>query len=263
MTSIRKPARLAMTGGLSPRQHMWLVIRTYRAGFTCYQVARRSKQEDSAVGEYLKALRLGGFIKPTRTFKRGDEVVFELVKDNGVEAPNLNAKGQPSRLGYRSEAMWRTLRILGRATPEQVAAQVEATGDKVEVSSVERYFRDLQAAGYLERGDRYFQFLPRRYTGPRAPMVRRTEGRQVYDPNLDQVVWDSLAMPEQPEPESQELRWARIEAEQLRERTAMAFELLEDWIQASHSADDVQCSLAAATRDLIGEPDREVCHGLA
>ncbi|HBO5414871.1 TPA: hypothetical protein L5Z93_006625, partial [Pseudomonas aeruginosa] len=29
------------------------------------------------------------------------------------------------------------------------------------------------------------------YTGPRPPIVQRETRRQVYDPNLDQVMWSS------------------------------------------------------------------------
>ncbi|MDN6861028.1 hypothetical protein QO207_30930 [Pseudomonas sp. CAN2814] len=112
--------------------------------------------------------------------------------------------------------MWRTLRILGRATPEQIAAQVAATGTKVLASSVQRYFRDLKNAGYLERDGRYYILTPKRYTGPRPPMVQRTEIRQVYDPNLDKVVW--VSGEEEAQPECQELTWLRIEREQLQEQ---------------------------------------------
>lgn len=259
MTGSRKPAHLEMIGGKPPRQHMWQAIREKRESFTCYQIARRAKQEDSAVKAYLDCLRLGGYIEPTRPFARGEEVSYRLVRDNGIEAPNLTSKGTPSRKGYRAEAMWRTLRILGRATPEQVAAQVSATGSTVEPASVTRYFRDLELAGYLARDGNYYALHPRRYTGPRPPMVRRTEGRQVYDPNLDKIVWDSTTQPSQSrEPTLQELTWMRIENEQLRSRLAEALGLLEDWVQHSHSSDDAHCSLAVTSRSLIDAPQVEV-----
>ncbi|MFU3828838.1 hypothetical protein ACM7HO_32000, partial [Pseudomonas aeruginosa] len=154
-------------------------------------VARRSNQHDKTVEKYVACLRLGGYVEAIRGFKRGEEVVFQLVRDNGVEAPNLNADGKPSQQGYTTEAVWRTLRILGPATPEQIAASVAASGTPVSPSTVQRYFIDLQNAGYLTRNGRHYALKPGRYTGPRPPIVQRETRRQVYDPNLDQVMWSS------------------------------------------------------------------------
>ena len=135
---------------------MWEVIRANREEFTIYRVARRSNQHDKTVEKYVACLRLGGYVEAIRGFKRGEEVVFQLVRDNGVEAPNLNADGKPSQQGYTTEAVWRTLRILGPATPEQIAASVAASGTTVSPSTVQRYFIDLQNAGYLTRNGRYY-----------------------------------------------------------------------------------------------------------
>lgn len=208
-----RQAHLSMVGGKLPRQHMWEAIRAHREEFTAYQIARKSNQDDGAVVTYLAGLRKAGHVEPVRAFAKDEEVVYRLSRDNGVEAPNLDAKGKPTRKGYVAEAMWRTLRILGRATSEQIAAQVAATGTKVLASSVERYFRDLKNAGYLDRDGHHYILPAKRYTGPRPPMVQRTNHRQVYDPNLDKVVWVSGEAPAQPE--SQELTWARIEVERL------------------------------------------------
>ncbi|OKO35129.1 hypothetical protein AM469_002186 [Pseudomonas aeruginosa] len=92
----KNPAHLSMVGGKSPRQQMWEVIRANREEFTVYRVARRSNQHDKTVEKYVACLRLGGYVEAIRGFKRGEEVVFQLVRDNGVEAPNLNADGKPS-----------------------------------------------------------------------------------------------------------------------------------------------------------------------
>ncbi|HHO8287620.1 TPA: hypothetical protein ACRXVW_006473, partial [Pseudomonas aeruginosa] len=37
----------------------------------------------------------------------------------------------------------------------------------------------------------HYALKPGRYTGPRPPIVQRETRRQVYDPNLDQVMWSS------------------------------------------------------------------------
>ena len=116
----------------------------------------RSNQHDKTVEKYVACLRLGGYVEAIRGLKRGEEVVFRLIRDNGVEAPNLNADGKPSQQGYTTEAVWRTLRILGPSTPEQIAASVAASGTPVSPSTVQRYFIDLQNAGYLTRNGRHY-----------------------------------------------------------------------------------------------------------
>ncbi|HBP3830024.1 TPA: hypothetical protein L5Z48_006501, partial [Pseudomonas aeruginosa] len=77
----KNPAHLCMVGGKSPRQQMWEVIRANREEFTVYRVARRSNQHDKTVEKYVACLRLGGYVEAIRGFKRGEEVVFQLVRD--------------------------------------------------------------------------------------------------------------------------------------------------------------------------------------
>lgn len=52
---MRKAIHLTMTGGKSPRQHMWEAIRSLSRdpkGLTTYNVSRLSGQEDQAVSSY-------------------------------------------------------------------------------------------------------------------------------------------------------------------------------------------------------------------
>lgn len=242
MAGSRKPAHLEMVGGKLPRQYMWEAIRANREGFTQYQIARRSNQDDSAVKSYLGALHKGGFIKPLRDFPRLEEVTYHLVKDNGVEAPNLNSKGQPTKVGLATRAIWRTLRILGAARIEEVARYASASGCHVAPTTVDRYCADLLRAGYLERVEGGYQLLPRRYTGPKPPIVQKRVDRQVFDPNLNRVVWAPSEPDVQPEPP--ELTWLRIENERLRG-------LLGEWAELGMETANVSPSLIDRTQQEV------------
>lgn len=240
----RKAAHLEMVGGKAPRQYMWEAIRANHEGFTRYQIARKSNQDDSAVKQYLTALHKGGFIAPVREFERAEEVVWHLCNDIGVEAPSLNSKGLPTKEGLATEAIWRTLRILGEVSPEEVTTYAATSGCSIAPGTVERYCADLQRAGYLVRHSGRFQLLPRRYTGPKPPIVQRRVDRQVYDPNLDKVVWTPPADEVQPEPA--ELTWLRIENERLRN-------LLGEWLGIDDWSDALiaNANLVEQTRQAV------------
>ena len=240
----RKAAHLEMVGGKPPRQHMWEAVRANRDGFTRYQIARKSNQDDGAVKQYLTALHKGGFIAPVREFERAEEVVWQLLNDIGVEAPNLNRKGLPTKEGLATEAIWRTLRILGEVSAEEVATYAATSGCSIAPGTVDRYCADLLRAGYLARHSGRYQLLPRRYTGPKPPIVQRRVDRQVYDPNLDKVVWTPPADEVQPEPA--ELTWLRIENERLRT-------LLGEWLGIDDWSDELLASanLVERTRQAV------------
>jgi len=235
----RKPAHLEMVGGKSPRQHIWEAIRKNRKGFTRYTIARRSGQDDTAVKGYISGLMKAGYIAHAREFSRLEEVTYHLVRDNGVEAPNLDQRGRQTRAGLATEAIWRTLRILGPASALQVASYASACGNEVKPSTVERYCADLLRAGYLERSESGYRLLPRRYTGPKPPIVQKRIDRQVYDPNLDRVVWAPCEAQAQPEPP--ELTWLRIENERLRG-------LLGEWLGLDDWADELIAPKALVER---------------
>ena len=64
----------------------------------------------------------------------------------------------------------------------------------VKESDAKDYIKFLKAAGYVRIAQKrapgratLFQFIEARYTGPRPPMVQNI--KQVFDPNLGEVVW--------------------------------------------------------------------------
>lgn len=202
----RRPAQMELAGGKGSRQRAWEAIRKHAGAFTSFQIARKAKVDDETVATYLSSLEKAGFLsgedmtgKPVRSRK-----LWELVKDNGVEAPRVTRDGQPVTQGMGTEAIWRAMRIIGEFNVSELAAY--ACSDQVQVAerTVQSYIGALKSAGYLDtlaeavsKGGRLgavkarYRLKRGKYTGPRPPMIQRTKA--VYDPNLGLVVWTQKA----------------------------------------------------------------------
>nr|WP_314587082.1 hypothetical protein [uncultured Pseudomonas sp.] len=225
----RKPVHLSMAGGKEPRQNMWESIRTLRAGFTASQVAARTSNDDRAVEAYLEGLGRAGIIEVvelnTVNYRKS---LYRLVKDEGLEHPRVNIKGDRTKANYALENIWRSLRILGgEVTAEHLASSASVAGTQVSAGYAARYLVALAQAGYVVHTKGVtgrpatFALVPGRYTGPKHPIVQRHESMQVYDPNLDEVVYARTSgNPEDPV----ELTWLRLENKRLRE-------LLGQWLE--------------------------------
>jgi len=188
----RKRIDLEMQGTKGNRQRIWEALRARRDSFTAYQVARNAQVDDDAVRSYLQSLIRGGWVEVIDG-QRFEEQTLRLVKDNGAEAPAVTRRGAPSTAGMGTEAMWRTLRILGELNASELAEHASASVP-VSLWSARSYLKWLKAAGYVlvvapgkpGQKERY-RLAPGRYTGPRPPMIQRIG--QVFDPNLGQVVY--------------------------------------------------------------------------
>ena len=189
----RKPAHKELIRGKSNRQRMWEAMRENVEGFTGYQIARRAGVHDATVRSYIQSLEKAGYLERIAGADHFEEQTLRLIKDIGTEAPAVTRQGKISTAGQGNEAMWRTLRILGRLSARQLAehASVSVT---VSIWSARSYLKWLTRAGYVELlaekpGDKNAQYLllSNRYTGPRPPMVQRSG--KLYDPNLGKVVF--------------------------------------------------------------------------
>lgn len=195
MRTGKKPAHLGMAGGLLPRQLMWQSIRTLSrsdVALTTYNVARRSGQDDEAVREYLRAMSKAGIVQQLSA--SGRDALWELVQDSGAEAPRVNRKGerQPPEA---VECIWRALRILGELSAAEAAEQAQAGGASITEAAARVYLQGLALAGYVVRdggtpgNPARYRLIPSRDSGPLHPIYQRSTYDQVYDPNLDRVVW--------------------------------------------------------------------------
>lgn len=213
----KTPAHLAMAGGKLPRQRMWEAIRSLSHGekeLSSYSVSRISGEDDEAVRDYLRSLAKADIVRQVQAGNR--DAVWELLIDEGAEAPRVNRRGerQPPEA---VECIWRALRILGELTAAAAAEQARAGGAVISEHAARVYLQGLALAGYVARdggtpgNPASYRLLPGRYSGPLHPIYQRCTYEQVYDPNLDQVVW---VKGQQPDPA--ELSGLRIENERLR-----------------------------------------------
>ncbi|TWC35085.1 hypothetical protein FBY03_111133 [Pseudomonas sp. SJZ079] len=192
MAQGRKKIHLEMQGGKSNRQRIWEAIRANAQGFTAYSVARQANTHDATVRSYLQSLVRAEYLQVV-SGERFEEQTLRLLKDVGAEAPAVTRDGRPSTAGKGTEAMWRTLRILGELDAEQLAAQASIAAPTT-LMTARSYLKWLNLAGYVQvvrkgkpgRPARY-RLAPGKYTGPRPPMIQRIG--QVFDPNLDAVVY--------------------------------------------------------------------------
>ena len=196
----RKPAHLELVGGRGPRQRVWEAIRKQRERFSAASLEKATLVDTATIRTFLQSLGHGGFIaKLDERKKVTDRQHYELARDIGVEAPRIDRKGNMLP-ATGTENMWRTMRIVGAFTPAELAVRASNDTVKVAAETAKSYAHALAVAGYLtivEEGHPFirgkgakqtkYQLLPKKYTGPRPPMVQRT--KCLYDPNLGEVVW--------------------------------------------------------------------------
>lgn len=202
----RKPVT-QYAGGQGPRQRIWNAIRlTHKLGdepFTEHHIwlntaGREVDVEASAVRDYRRCLVAAGILEQvSKPADRRVEATYRLVKDEGMEAPRLRKDGSRVTQGLAQEQMWRTLRTLKTDTnSRELAAHASTSTVKVVQSAAKDYLKNLKLAGYIKetrgangigRRNTLARYHLIRDTGPRPPMVQKTDA--IYDPNLDEVVW--------------------------------------------------------------------------
>lgn len=200
----RNPINEEIHGGQSPRQRIWVQIRKHKDGFTQAQLVKLAKANESIVKDYVRVLAIAGFIAVCDTQKVGPGVcvrkIYKLVRDYGIEAPQINKKGELVERATVNEAMWGTIRrvLKGKQFNHQELASFASTETQaISQETAKTYIYYLTAAGYLNcvaeavRGKKHalakYVFKANMDTGPRAPMIQRT--KQVYDPNKNKVMF--------------------------------------------------------------------------
>jgi hypothetical protein len=194
-----KSAQLLLVGDKASRQCMWEAVRDNRSGFTSRQIAKQSRQAGVSVDSYIRALNKAALIELVDDAGKFVDHRWRLIRDEGAEYPRVASNGKRSRRGLGLENLWRTLRIMGEMTAAD-AAEMASTGDvKVTQTYALNYFEVLVRAGYLVASEydsqraQTYRLAPGRGAGPRYPIVQRTEAVQVFDPNLNKVVYSNVA----------------------------------------------------------------------
>lgn len=209
-----KPIELRVRSGRTFAQRLWEIVRKHREAFTVAFLARTLRCEEDAVWDHLRRWVAGGYVlikEKDATGLRGVACrhTYHLVRDVGVEAPRCDLKGKPCTQGSGTEAMWTTMRILADFNADELVAHA-STRAPVRRDTAIDYIKHLSRAGYLQivREERSLGFgkgrvaaryrlAPRRDTGPRPPMIKRTKA--VFDPNLGKVVWQQPILEEEEE----------------------------------------------------------------
>lgn len=197
----RKPIDIADAGAFpQTRDAIWAEIRQARR-FTVRDLEVDARIGHKTVTNYVGGLVAAGYLRCVAQRTRGalghyTQAVYELARDVGVEAPRVRKNGEPVLQGAARDQMWRTMRMLREFTSMDLAITASTEAVTVKPLDSRDYVKHLYRAGYLtlmqpakpgHRGSTQARYKLRRNTGPRAPMVQAT--KQVYDPNLRQVVW--------------------------------------------------------------------------
>ena len=204
----RKPVNLVAAGAkgkLTGREAIWAAIRKQR-NFTreslWFALDRVQGDNRGTIESYLTCLKNGGYIevveKRILPAEAGtQENVYQLINDCGIEAPRLRKDGSEVTQGRNRENMWRTMRIIGEFDYRDLAATASTEEVPVSPGDAKDYVHHLYKANYLvvtvpaKRGFKAkparYRLIPSKFTGPKPPQVQRV--RQVFDPNLNEVVW--------------------------------------------------------------------------
>jgi DNA-binding transcriptional ArsR family regulator len=190
---------LIVSGGKSPKQRIWEAMRILAQGFDVHDIARRSDQMPNEIVRYIDALKKAGIVETVvDDYRKGQARLYKLAKDEGAEHPRLNSKGERTYDHLATENMWRSLRILGgNVTVRDVVSAASVGTVSLTATKVRQYLNALSEAGYLAKtpGDTamgiptFYCLIPGKDTGPRPPEIRQLESLQVYDPNLNRLIY--------------------------------------------------------------------------
>ena len=190
-----KITQLRVSGGKVPKQHMWEAVRANQVGFSIRMIATASGQPIAQVKAYIQAMRNAQLVELVDGSGDVKDQRWRLVRDEGADYPRLRSNGQRSVHGLGLENLWRAMRILKKMTAAEAADMASVNGVRVTQAYAINYFVVLVKAGYLiasnhdSKRAQTFEFAHGMDTGPRHPIVQRTESVQVFDANTDKMVY--------------------------------------------------------------------------
>lgn len=175
---------------LETRDAIWAVLRQLRSA-TIGDIHAATRASRDTVREYLSCLSAAGYVTKVVVPGRGCARThhYNLINDPGIDAPRVRRDGTPCTLGAGHQNMWRVMKVLGEFSAAELALHASTDIHEVRATTARDYCYHLCLAGYLVKqagGERY-RLLTSKWSGPRPPQVQRIN--QIYDPNLQQVVW--------------------------------------------------------------------------
>ncbi len=184
----RRPVSIAPKN----RKLIWSVIRALKT-FTVKDIYYKTDINQRTITCYLQNLEKAEIvIKELETIGKGclKTSRYTLIKDVGVVAPVVNKAGVLIE-NTNQGRIWRAIRILKIFSLKDVVATASTEEDPISVVSADNYLSFLKKAGYLNMNkDKVYRLNPAMNKGIQAPQIQRI--RQIYDPNTDEVVWNSV-----------------------------------------------------------------------
>lgn len=191
----RKPVdELSKNSKPQGQDGVWLVIRRLKQ-FTVTNITDETGFHRKTVHDYVKRLEAGKYLSKHDDYATTKR--FSLIRDGGTHAPRLKPDGSPVVQGTGNLNMWRTIRMISSFNPQDLALQASTDEVGVKEETARSYCSLLLRAGYLRviqkavPGKRQAIYKLIRNTGPLPPQIQRV--KQVYDPNLKEVVYYSPA----------------------------------------------------------------------
>lgn len=171
------------------RQAIWEWIREHKHPFIQHDVD--VCLEASSIRDYLTGLTNAGYLEAIKSRKRGEPTCYQLIKDNGIEAPRVRRDGTEVTQGQGRRQMWNAMQVLKVFSPRDLAFNAGTESHSIAEGEAKTYCHLLSLAGYLvPRDNGKYALIATRWTGPHPPQIQRT--KQVYDPNLRKVVWSRV-----------------------------------------------------------------------
>lgn len=193
----RKPVSI---GHYGTQDAIWRAVRELKsftsADLICH-INRDLTVNDGTVKSYLQRLVRGGYVTIARHGELHGarwEGTYTLERNTGVETPRLTRTGAPTVQGTGREQLWRTIKILREFDWRDLAIAASTQKCPIAEGTAKDYCKILAQAGYLAvvRASRpgtraRYKLIGSKNTGPRPPQIQKV--KQLYDPNLDKVVW--------------------------------------------------------------------------
>lgn len=181
------PEPIDKRNALKTRDALWAAMRELRE-FSVREVRNLTCCSMDQAREYITSLLAAGYVVKTGRRNAKRAAIYQLVMDKaGAVAPRVRKDGSPVTQGIGRDQMWRAMRVLGTFTVQDLIVHATTEDHAVAYKEADTYCQFLARAGYLGRRGKAYQFIRSRYSGPRPPMIQRI--KQVYDPNLNTVVW--------------------------------------------------------------------------
>ncbi|EME69749.1 hypothetical protein H261_11964 [Paramagnetospirillum caucaseum] len=195
----RQPADKIATGrAVTGQDAVWIALRALSGGqgitldrimgYFAEARAPRLSADRKTVKDYLARLTAAAILTEA-------DGAYLLAQDDGAKTPRVRRDGSRVEMGAGRRAIWRTIRILGQFTLDDLVRL--GSTEEVAINRVDatHFVRWLVRAGYVMVTDRPadnriptgYRLLPSKSTGPLPPQIQRSH--QLFDPNLRKVVW--------------------------------------------------------------------------